>query len=180
MKILDVYAEGVELDKVQIYMQLEGMQEALRFGQKLNDLKGEEVDIDAKKHRERRSLNANAMLWSCIGTLAKTLDSDKDSVYYEMLKKYGKFTYVCIPPGAKESLKAQWKECEYIGDITIKGKPASQFLCYFGSSTYNSQEFAKLLDGVISEMHEMGLETPSEKEERAMLDKWAKEVESDG
>lgn len=178
MKVLDVYAQNIELNKVQVYIQFEGYQEALRLAQKLNDLKDSEIDIEAKKHREKRSLNANAMLWACIGELAKALDTDKDSVYLKMLKRYGKYTYICVPPQAVEQVKQQWKECEYIGDITINGRPASQMLCYFGSSTYNTQEFAKLLDGVIGEMHEMGLETPSEKEEQAMLDKWAKEVES--
>ena len=33
-------------------------------------------------------------------------------------------------------------------------------LCYFGSSTYNSKEFSVLLDGVVSEMQELGLQPP--------------------
>ena len=37
-------------------------------------------------------------------------------------------------------------------------------ICYFGTSTYNSKELSVLLDGIISEMKEMGLETPSDRE----------------
>lgn len=178
MKVLDIYAENVELNQVQVYIKFEGYKDALKIAQKLNDFKGEEIDIYIEKHREKRSKNANAMLWACIGDIAKHLDTDKDSIYYRMLKRYGKYTYVLIPPEAKDSLKAQWGECEYLGDITHNGRPASQFLCFFGSSTYNTQEFAKLLDGTISEMHEMGLETPSEQEKNLMLEQWAKEVKS--
>jgi hypothetical protein len=42
-------------------------------------------------------------------------------------------------------------------------------LCYFGSSTYNSKEFSILLDGVISEMKEMGLDTPTDREFKRVI-----------
>lgn len=178
MRIIDVTAENIELDRVHIHLYAEGYKEALQMSQKLHDLIGSEVDVEVKKHRERRSKNANAMFWACVGDIAKHLDTDKEDVYKLMLKRYGRYTYILIPPEAKESLMAQWRECEYLGDITHNGRPASQFLCYFGSSTYNSQEFARLLDGTLSEMHEMGLETPSEQEKNQMLEQWAKEVDS--
>ena len=57
-------------------------------------------------------------------------------------------------------MQAQWRETEIVGEITVNGKPAVQMLVYFGSSTYNSQEFGKLLDGTISELQEMGLQNP--------------------
>ena len=37
-------------------------------------------------------------------------------------------------------------------------------VCYFGSSTYNSKEFSDLLNGVVSEMEEMGLQPPPTRE----------------
>ena len=81
-----------------------------------------------------------------------------------MLKRYGQYTYICVKPKAVEAIKKQWRECEEIGHITIDGQDSVQMLCYFGSSTYNSKEFSILLDGVISEMKEMGLETPADRE----------------
>jgi hypothetical protein len=47
-------------------------------------------------------------------------------------------------------------------------------LCYFGSSTYDSKEFSILLNGVISEMEEMGLATPKSEEVERMLIQWEK------
>lgn len=180
MRVESVEAENIELNKVHLHLYVEGMKEALRFGEKLNSLKGEDVDITVDKHRQKRSKNANDMLWSCIGDIAKELGADKNAVYLQMLRSYGKYTYICVPPQAVDAVKKQWRETEELGDININGKQAKQLLCYFGSSTYNSREFAKLLDGVIEEMHNMGLETPSEKDERLMLEKWAKEVEESG
>jgi hypothetical protein len=120
--------------------------------------------FDITEHWEKRSRDANALLWACLGELAGALRSDKWTVYLQMLKRYGQYTYICVKPKAVEAIKKQWRECEEIGHITIDGQDSVQMLCYFGSSTYNSKEFSILLDGVISEMKELGLDTPADRE----------------
>ena len=85
-----------------------------------------------------------------------------------MLKRYGTYTYICVKPKAVEAVKKQWREVEEIGKIDINGQESVQLLCYFGSSTMNGQEFSVLLDGVVSEMKEMGLPTPDRDFERIM------------
>jgi hypothetical protein len=74
-------------------------------------------------------------------------------------------------------VRAQWRECEVIGEVNINGQKAVQMLCYFGSSTYDTKEFGRLLDGVISEMQEMGLETPASEDMRRALEQWEKMYE---
>lgn len=133
-----------------------------------------DLDVELKIHREKRSLNANRLLWNCLGEIAVALQTDKWNVYLMMLKRYGKYTYICVKPNVVESVKAQWRECEEIGEININGEKAVQLLCYFGSSTYDSKEFSVLLDGVISEMKEIGLETPSERELDMVIESWKK------
>ena len=66
------------------------------------------------------------------------------------------------------------RECEVIGKVTVNGQEAVQMLCSFGSSTYNTKEFSHLLDGVISEMKEMGLETPLSSDMKRALEMWGK------
>jgi hypothetical protein len=130
--------------------------------------------FDLSEHKQKRSLNANAMLWSCLGEIANALNTDKWKIYLQMLKRYGKYTYICVKPSVVESVKKQWRECEVLGDIEINGQRAIQMLCYFGSSTYDTKEFSVLLDGVISEMEEMGLATPKSEEVERMLIQWEK------
>lgn len=138
----------------------------------LSELKDELLDVEVKKHREKRSLNANGLLWSCLSKIAIVLRTDKWSVYLQMLKRYGTYTYICVKPEAVEGVKKQWRECEEIGDIDINGQKATQLLCYYGSSTYNTQEFSVLLDGVFSEMKEMGIPTPEDEELERALEQW--------
>ncbi len=139
-----------------------------------DETKDKPLNLDIKQYREGRSKDANALLWACLGEIAAALRTDKWSVYLQMLKRYGQYTYVCVPPKAVEMTKKQWRECEEVGQININGREAVQMLCYFGSSTYDTKEFSILLDGVISEMKEMGLQTPTSEEMRRSLDEWKK------
>lgn len=137
------------------------------------ELKGYDLlDITAGKHRKKRSLNANALMWKCLGDIARAILSDKWTVYLEMLKRYGEYTYICIHPDAADMLKRQWRECEEVGRLTINGQEAVEMLCYYGSSTYDSKQFSRLLDGVISDMREMGLEPPTPEEFRRVIEEW--------
>ena len=141
----------------------------------VNDIKDcEKLSIKAVKHRAKRSLDANALLWACLGNIADALRADKWEIYLRMLKRYGKYTHICVKPNVVDAVKAQWRECEVIGEVNINGQKAVQMLCYFGSSTLNTKEFSVLLDGVISEMKEMGLETPTSREMQMALESVSK------
>ena len=135
-------------------------------------LKDVDLDIIAKKHRKKRSLDANGLLWKCLGEIATTLRADKWQIYLQMLKRYGKYTYVCVKPTVVDAMNLQWRECEVVGEMEINGQKAVQMLCYFGSSTYDTKEFSVLLDGVVSEMKEMGLTPPPSKEMQIALEQW--------
>ena len=134
----------------------------------------EALDIKIVKHRKKRSLDANALLWACLGDIASALRADKWDIYLKMLKRYGRYTYICVKPGVVDAVKQQWRECEEIGKVDINGQEAVQLLCYFGSSTYDTKGFSVLLDGVISEMKEIGLAPPPSKHIKEALDQWEK------
>jgi hypothetical protein len=137
------------------------------------------LSIRAVKYRAKRSLDANALLWVCLGKIADAMETptDKWEIYLRMLKRYGKYTHICVKPNVVDAVKAQWRECEVIGEVNINGQKAVQMLCYFWSSTYDTKEFSKLLDGVISEMQEMKLETPVPADIRRALEQWEKMYE---
>ena len=137
----------------------------------------EKLSIKAVKYREKRSLDANALLWHCLGKIAKSMEEpvDKWEIYLQMLRRYGKYTYICVKPNVVDAMKSHWRECEVVGNVTINGQDAVQLLCYFGSSTLNTKEFSVLLDGVISEMKEMGLQPPTTEDMRRALELWEKQ-----
>ena len=143
--------------------------------QELQNLSNQEkYQITIDKPRKKRSLDANGMLWACIGEIAATLNVDKWQIYLQMLKRYGKYTYIVVKENVVDAVKRQWRECEVIGEIDIHGSKGIQMLCYFGSSTYDSKEFSVLLNGVIAEMQDIGLQPPPRKEMRKALERLEK------
>lgn len=133
----------------------------------------DKITVEMKRYKQKRSLDANALMWVCLQKIAEKLKTDKWSVYLRMLKRYGQFTYICVKPCAVDSFKKMWRECEEIGEVNINGEKATQLLCYFGSSQYDTQEFSFLLDGIISEMKEMDIEIPCSEDMRRLMEEWS-------
>lgn len=134
------------------------------------------LDIVLKKHSKKRSLDANALMWVCLQQIADKLGkTDRWSVYLEMLRKYGQFTYIVSKPSAVEAVKKQWREAEEFGTITINGEEAVQLRCYFGTSTYDSKEFSTFLEHIKDEMEDIGLQPPASEQMRKALELWEKQ-----
>ena len=141
--------------------------------QAVNDIKDcEKLSIRAVKYREKRSLDANALLWACLGNIADALRADKWEIYLQMLKRYGKYTHICVKPNVVDAVKAQWRECEVIGEVNINGQKAVQMLCYFGSSTYNTAEMSRIIESVVDDCRELGIPTLSENEIKSLCESY--------
>lgn len=132
--------------------------------------------VKAVQYREKRSLDANALLWKILGEISDILRADKWDIYLQMLKRYGKYTYIVVKPNVVDAVKKQWREVEEIGEVDVNGQKAVQLLCYFGSSTLDTKEFSVLLDGVISEAKELGIETLPPTEITRIKEQWGVDI----
>jgi len=132
----------------------------------------EKLRVKVSQYRNRRSLDSNAYLWVLFQKMAEVLRTDKWSIYLQMLKKYGQFTYIVVKLAAMEAVKKQWRECEEVGEVDIHGEKAIQMLCYYGSSTYDTKEMSNLIDGVVNECKELDIETLSSEELNRMKSQW--------
>jgi hypothetical protein len=130
------------------------------------------IDVSIDVHREKRSTDANGLLWHCIGELTNVTGRDKWEEYLSLLRQYGKYTYIVVKEKAVEDMKKQWREVEIVGEYDMHGEKGVQLLCYFGSSTYNTKEFSKLLQGTFYEMQQAGLQPPPSSDMRRALEKW--------
>ena len=121
-----------------------------------------DLQISVEKWREKRSLNANNLMWEYIDRIAEVLKTDRWSVYLKALRDYGKVSYVVVDEKALDYLKSTIRETEVLGEIEVNGRKAIQVACYHGSSTLDTKAFSRLLDGVLSDAKELGIETPEE------------------
>ena len=131
------------------------------------------LNLTAKIHRERRSLDANAYAWVLMQKIAEAIHTDKWSVYLMMLERYSPvFTHIIVRPEAVERVMGEWRTVKVLGPIQVNGSSGIQLQCYFGSSTFDSKEMASFIDGIVSECKEMGIETLPPDEIERMRREW--------
>lgn len=135
-------------------------------------LDGRELDLSLKEFKPRRSLNANAYMWALIGKIAEAMRISQDEVYHKVLCDYGTYD---TDGGVTQilSIRADAKltgwlyiHTKPIKTVDLEGKKFTHYALIKGSSDYNTREMSFLLDGVIYEAKELGIEvmTPEELE----------------
>lgn len=130
------------------------------------ELKNERVDIIIRKHRDKRSLDQNALYWAYVVALAKGIDRSNAYVHNLMLGRYGvpyyygdRVAMVVLPDGDPEIMESESFHVRPTSDVR-EGKDGKQYRTYIvmrGSSTYNSTEFSRLVDGIESEVKNLGI-----------------------
>jgi hypothetical protein len=140
------------------------------FRSRYDELKDKELTIEIKPYKPKRSLDANAYLWVLCGNIAKVACTTAEEVYRKYIRDVGKHTIVPIKNEAVEEWFNVWQRngigwfCEILGNSKHEGY--TNIINYHGSSVYNSQEFTRLLDSVIEDCKELGIDTdtPTQKE----------------
>lgn len=129
--------------------------------------------IEIKPYREKRSVDANNYMWVLLQKIAEVIYSSKDDVYRIMLQRYGKFTYSIEDPSQVERVIREWKSpCEILGKVNVNGQRGVQIQKYYGSSGYNTKEMSVLIDGVVSEAQDLGIETRTPEELQKLKSDW--------
>lgn len=113
--------------------------------------------FEIKPYRQKRSLNANAYAWVLINEIANRLRTSKDEVYLEMLKRYGQSKVISVL--SEIDISRFVKYYEEIGKGHVEGKEFTHYRCFIGSSEYDSREMAILIDGIVDEAQELGIDT---------------------
>lgn len=134
--------------------------------------KGKKLDLNIDQHREKRSIDANAYMWTILSEMTTVLKTTKEELYILMLERYGVFTHVVVKPNVVDRVKHEWRTVKELGEVTINGQTGIQLQCFFGSSTYDSKEMSNLIEGVISEAQEIGIDTMTDSQRQLMLQQW--------
>lgn len=132
---------------------------------------GDTLTVKVSKYRKKRSLNANAYFWQLCGELAYKLGKSKEEIYWEYIKHFGIYRTVEIDEKAVDTMIYMWKShgLGWIADRLDHGQHKGFVLVnfYYGSSCYNTKQMSRLIDAVVNDCKEQGIETltPTELEE---------------
>ena len=149
----------------------------LTVAEKLYRLLGNDLDVEIEKHREVRSLDANAYFHVLCRKLAEKVGTSEDEMKKELVHKYGavgrakdgKVAGVMIPKG--QDINAFYPYWRWYGETAT----CDQYLLLKQTHTMNTKEMSRLIDGTVSDCKVQGIETMSPEDLKAILGKWEPE-----
>lgn len=144
----------------------------------LDDLTGcDALDITARRHRQKRSLNANSYFHVLTGKIAEKLETSLTHEKNRLIREYGQYMEIdgMIPTTtAKSKYEDRMLDMEgvHLKPIERPDRDTVRMAFMRGSHTYNTAEMSRLIDAAVEEAKGLGIETmPPEQIER-MLKLW--------
>jgi len=143
-------------------------------------INGKELTVDIKQYRKKRSLDANAYCFVLCQKIAEVIKNTKEYVYKQAIKQVGQFEIVPIRNDAVERWMVAWNskglgwQSEILEDSKLEGYKKT--INYYGSSVYDTKEMSLLLEEIVGQAKELGIETISQAEKVALLNRWGKGV----
>lgn len=136
--------------------------------------KGKEWEVEFKPVRRKRSLSANGYAWVLIDKLAKKLGLSKIDVYREHVRLYGTFQVIRMKTEAANRFREIWESngIGYIAELLNDALGEAEILAYPGTSTYNTAEMARFIDGLVTECREQGIETMEPERLKSLVEDW--------
>ena len=141
-------------------------------------LKESLCDITIKKHREKRSRNANAYFHVLINKIAKVQKSSDEEIKKRLVVEYGALARdedgqiigVMLPE--KVNVDRIYKYNRQYDTKVMNGKRYCCYLLYKETHEMDTKEMARLIDGAVYEAKELGIETLTPQELGRMKNEW--------
>ena len=159
---------------------LDGKFRMLMEVNELMEIPDGEVDIEIKKHREKRSTNANAYFHVLVGKIADKLNISKAKCKNILLGKYGQREILDDGPiilSIYEYIDMYEREdihCIPVGHGMVNGKDFTHWVVLKPSHEYDTKEMSILIDGTVSDAKDLGIETLTPEELKRMEEAWGR------
>lgn len=136
-----------------------------------------------RKHRNKRSLDANAYAWKLIGLIASKIGADPNDIYRGCLRESGG-TYRIFPMRPEDfgELDRIWTDNGkkigwMIDDLgPCRDIPEHNYArCWYGSSAFDTKEMYNLLQNIRQECAALDIPYLTPKEEEELLQAWGKQ-----
>lgn len=144
----------------------------------LRSKKDRDYVLIIKEYKKKRSLDANAKLWALINELSVKLHIPPEEIYQGYIPDVGgNFWFAPVKPEEIPERTEDWcrghigRMVDDMGPCMSKDLQGYHNLkLYRGSSEYDSATFSRLLELVIQDCRQLGIETMSEREKSLLLE----------
>lgn len=155
-------------------MEIDNPQTAMNVWDELHG--DEKISVRFSKHRKKRSLDSNAYAWVLMDRLSEKLRIPKEQIYRQYIKDIGGVSEtICIKTDGVNKLREAWHK-NGLGWLTTTFPSDTQgytdVILYYGSSTYDTRQMSRLIDMIVYDCKEQGIETADPEELRALLASW--------
>ena len=139
----------------------------------------DKVEIVIQKRKEKRSLNANSYMWVICDELGKVLGASKEEVYRNAIRQVGAYDVMAVKPFAYESWVKIWESrgIGWIVEIESKSKNFYTIRTYIGSSAYSKKQMSRLIDWLVQEAEEQGIEVLPQDKRSELIENWEGEID---
>lgn len=147
----------------------------MHLADKIGSLADKELDIDVKVHREKRSLEANSYLWKLCDLVADAIRSTKTEVYRQAIREVGVWHDMAVTEEDADEVRRVWESFGigyFIDEFDSKLKGCKRLRFYHGSSLYDTKQMSRLIDYIIDEAKDLGIEVRSPDEIERMMKLW--------
>jgi hypothetical protein len=139
-------------------------------------------DVSIKKHKEKRSIDANSYMWVISDKIAKAMHdgkTTKEDIYRHAIRDVGEWEDKPIP---NEDVEKHIKMWGMIGEGWFSEERRDSKLPghkvvrdYYGSHIYDVQSMSRLIDYIVEEAKELGIQTDTPDEIARIKAAWGKE-----
>ena len=140
-----------------------------------------DIDIEIKKHREKRSLSANAYFHVLANKIAEATGISEEEAKAQLVCSYGTYSKdgddktVGIKLPVSVQPETVYPYVKFIETRVENGKEFNCYLLYKQTHLMDTAEMARLIDGAIYEAKELGIETDTPEQLAKYKTLWEKE-----
>lgn len=150
---------------------------------------GSTLKVEIKEKKPKRSINANNYCWVLCQEIAEELSKDgaihtREDVYKQAIKKYSRPRYIPVPNDDVKDWVEVWESrgtgwlAEDVGESKLNGY--TKLMLFIGSSTFDTTQMSRLLNGLVEDAKELGISIINEADKALLLDKWEVERQKHG
>lgn len=138
------------------------------------------LDVEIKKHREKRSLSANAYFHVLCNKISAETGESEDAVKRRLVVSYGALARDKDGKPVGLKLPPTVDPCDFYPYVRLyetrqeNGKNYSCYFVYKESHKMNTKEFAHLVDGAIEEAKELGIQTDTPEQLARYKEEWSR------
>ena len=136
--------------------------------------------LSVKEHRNKRSLDANQKMWALINEMSTKIHLTPEEIYQGYIPDVGNnYRVFPVKPEEINQFADEWchghlgRMVEDMGPCRLSNlRGYHNVKCYRGSSEYDTATFSRLLDLVIQDCRQLGIEVMDDRERSLLLDEW--------